>query len=968
MTCKKFRARKASFIAFGIIAFSAFAQSSEFQEDAGTRTLSRAENDIEIVDPAAEASRAYRQALSTLAALTALPAPQYEDASLHQSSHKSASLLSAFLPSMQGHGPIASAMRITAKLFQHSWLPYSVTSYLGRETATVKKKNDEMQGKAVKVIDLLQHAAELGNTDALYTLGKISLFPPNGYFLSDPALGFSAFVTHASLTGNATSQAYIGFFYATGYHGIVPVDQAKVQLYLTFAGHGGDKGAQMAMGYRYWSGIGVTEDCLNALDWYEEAADQAMAKFRAGPPGGKTLPLMAPRLSDLDGGIYGPGASVASTGLNAARPVIKTANARAAGETWDDLLEYYLFNADRGETDFAYRLGKIFYQGSIYAAPGGVASGGDGASRVPRDLQRARYYFHLIARQVWPRDPSPHQSQSQAKDDNPAQAGYAALAAGYLGRMYLRGEGVKADPMMAKLWFERGAEYGEKECHHGLGIIWRDGLVDGRTDSKKAIAHFIAAATQELAEAQVQLGKHHYERGDLKLATTYFETAVRQGSPFEAYYYLAELQSSQARSSATPANIAGSSCAIAVSFYKLVAERGSWEDDLLNEAELAWNTATERGGEMAMLRWWIAAERGFESAQNNLAFVLDQDKSILRFTRFAPNSPSNDTARLALTQWMRSAAQRNVDALVKVGDYYYHGLGVPDEQEDIRWEKAAGYYQSAADTQMSALAMWNLGWMYENGVGVPQDFHLAKRHYDLALDTNSEAYMPVVLSLIKLHARSLWHTLMGGANGLSLWGDGDESGSYYAQPESREIESGKKSELSSGERAEDREEYEDGPWYYGKARDDYRRRRGQEAGRLNSEADDPVQWARDRRIADSDREGDFGPEDYFDAATRGRNREDEAVDEFTETMLLVVLCLIVSILLYIRGRWMDRTRREQQQPQQPQQQPHQQPQQLQQQPQQQQQQPQQQLQQQQQQPGGGPAPQPPPPANDWAMW
>ncbi len=83
-------------------------------------------------------------------------------------------------------------------------------------------------------------------------------------------------------------------------------------------------------------------------------------------------------------------------------------------------------------------------------------------------------------------------------------------------------------------------------------------------------------------------------------------------------------------------------------------------------------------------------------------------------------TPSNETARLALTQWIRSAAQRNVDALVKVGDYYYHGLGVSEDSEAARLEKAAKYYQSAADTQLSALAMWNLGWMYENGVGVPQ--------------------------------------------------------------------------------------------------------------------------------------------------------------------------------------------------------------------------------------------------------
>ena len=92
----------------------------------------------------------------------------------------------------------------------------------------------------------------------------------------------------------------------------------------------------------------------------------------------------------------------------------------------------------------------------------------------------------------------------------------------------------------------------------------------------------------------------------------------------------------------------------------------------------------------------------------------------MRLTRFSPTTISVDNAKLALTQWIRAAAQRNIDALVKVGDYYYHGLGVVEEPEQSRLEKAARYYQSASDTQLSALAMWNLGWMYENGVGVPQ--------------------------------------------------------------------------------------------------------------------------------------------------------------------------------------------------------------------------------------------------------
>ena len=105
----------------------------------------------------------------------------------------------------------------------------------------------------------------------------------------------------------------------------------------------------------------------------------------------------------------------------------------------------------------------------------------------------------------------------------------------------------------------------------------------------------------------------------------------------------------------------------------------------------------------------------------------------------------------------------------------------------------------------------------------------------------------------------------------------------------------------------------------GKARDEFnRRKRGQHDDRAQraAEEEDPVQWARERRQAEAaerDRAegGDFGPEDYFDAAMRGqRYREEESVDEFAETMLLVVLCLMVSVLLYVRGRWVDRIRRE----------------------------------------------------------
>lgn len=68
--------------------------------------------------------------------------------------------------------------------------------------------------------------------------------------------------------------------------------------------------------------------------------------------------------------------------------------------------------------------------------------------------------------------------------------------------------------------------------------------------------------------------------------------------------------------------------------------------------------------------------------------------------------------------------------------------------------------------------------------------------------------------------------------------------SYNAQPAGREIESGRDDELeqsSPAEKADYVDEYEDGPWYLGKARDEFnRRRRGQDVGQLGQE-DDPVQ-------------------------------------------------------------------------------------------------------------------------------
>lgn len=67
----------------------------------------------------------------------------------------------------------------------------------------------------------------------------------------------------------------LGFLYATGYGGAVEINQAQSLLHYTFAALS-DKSqlAEMVLGYRYWAGIGVNEDCMTALTWYERAAEK----------------------------------------------------------------------------------------------------------------------------------------------------------------------------------------------------------------------------------------------------------------------------------------------------------------------------------------------------------------------------------------------------------------------------------------------------------------------------------------------------------------------------------------------------------------------------------------------------------------------------------------------------------------------------------------------------------------------
>ena len=205
--------------------------------------------------------------------------------------------------------------------------------------------------------------------------------------------------------------------------------------------------------------------------------------------------------------------------------------------------------------------------------------------------------------------------------------------------------------------------------------------------------------------------------------------------------------------------------------------------------------------DQAVRQYLIAAETGSDLALMNAAFLLEEGA--------CPGLSSVDCAKAAARLWKAAADHGHSEASLRVGDFYYYGkfresktldplmyLGFPERavmdlahyvvqwwmqrmkepgeepeqscsadqtcpaaypvhshtvEEDL--SKAAEYYRMAAERNASPRAHFNLGFLYEWGLGLKQDFPLAKRHYDLAITTSSlEAEVPVSLALMALNA------------------------------------------------------------------------------------------------------------------------------------------------------------------------------------------------------------------------
>ncbi|KAL2401449.1 hypothetical protein ABEF93_006206 [Exophiala dermatitidis] len=644
-------------------------------------------------------------------------------------------------------------------------------------------------GDLKKGVDTLRTAAAFEDPDAIFLLAEMNFYG-NFSYPRNFTEAKSQYQRLADLDGNSTAQYMLGLMYATGIGGLER-DQARALLYHTFAAEQDNIQSELTLAFRYHAGIGCQRDCEKAVGYYKRVADKAMKYWQSGPPGGHSFVRNAYRWVELDGGFYGEGASVSSSGPNAAqRDSFSSAHV-------DYVLEYLDMRERQGDYNAMLTLGKHYYE-----APRGYK----------RNLRKAQRQFMKIARAYWGKD---------GKVNPKAPRGIervAGKAAAYIGRMFLRGEGMEQNYEKALLWLKRGLANGDSFAQYHLGLMYRDGLGVPQ-DGLRAGTYLKAAAEQSLPIAQSALGVLFLDQGDVDTAGRYFELAASAGV-MEAFYYLAELTRQGVKRE--------QNCGLASVYYKVVAERA----EILHSPFVEANAAYDRGDfERAYIASIKAAEHGYENAQANVAYLLDQKTSVISLPPNIPllssNKPSHKRSKLlndpelALAYFTRSAKQANVDSLIKMGDYYLslassasssssskhknqsgwlltkllhrqadsgagrgdgtesaNGNDTAEAQVQANLEKAATCYTTAAESHHSAQALWNLGWMHENGIGsVTQDFHMAKRYYDLALEMNKEAYFPVTLALAKLRLRSWWNGVSGGKiNSIHDDDDDDDDG------------------------------------------------------------------------------------------------------------------------------------------------------------------------------------------------
>jgi len=817
----------------------------------------------------------------------------------------------------------AEAQRMVANSLASGILPISDHGLMHRLAKWQYHQSQSSQGNDSN--DSNDNDSKHGNWTSI--LLQSTLQVPNDFSTNSQQLSRAILLYHLSaMDGNVESAMSLGYRHlysavggalighladdkslSTGYH---PVHGGVIG-----GGHGvGDAGGGGAGGATGGGGssshYGVLGTCPTAMAYYEAAAHGIMDELEGGPTKGKVNPpIDEHRLAEIY--THG-GASVALDANN--KP-----------DELEEALQYYRMLASRSHSpepqlDAAFTIANFYYNGYRGAKQdlrlavkyyeicgdynhweGGGQAGlmhvwGIGMLPEERDLGKAYSYFaqgtpggiDSCMERLRRKKRQNNKNNGAASEDGEVVLcdRHSVNGMGLLNLLGVEGL-IDRDVNMARRWFEHGKDFGDAESSYNYAMMRLGWMVTEIEDVSHNAAEFLSSKSSE-STATYGKQKTAFDTNYMSHRTTPADTtAIDEYAGPTASDYSAAIQEF-GRASAKghlqakhklgmlyaagasipnkgnrPTKAVAQSCINALRFYKSLVDVGH---TISRRNRAAWKQYNAGDYESALRNYLSSAETGNEIGQVNAAFLLEQGYCLGMTTKACTHA--------SIRFWRAAARQGNLEACLRVGDFYYYGrmkesrglrgskdshvlpssvkndgetstlydreeylssleakafyfipgpyrwtryvlypeelfdltrkwvsrsvhnLGhylssakvsdaasdevkteietpspqstcsdeaegtcaaeldqnaenddtIDDEEEYDHMAIAAQYYRKAAEEHKSARANFNLGFMHEWGLGLTQDFPLAKRHYDLA-GGNDSSNMASVIAL-----------------------------------------------------------------------------------------------------------------------------------------------------------------------------------------------------------------------------
>ncbi|EDO18562.1 hypothetical protein Kpol_2001p69 [Vanderwaltozyma polyspora DSM 70294] len=579
---------------------------------------------------------------------------------------------------------------------------------------------------------LVESSEKFDNINATYLLAQLNLWGHYG-FPQNKTLAFKYLDAFNEMTNftNSTALFDLAVMHSTGFFGTIPTDIGKSVLYYQKAASLGDLRAKQALAYRYSSGLNVPRDCNLALLLYRELSEEIRDEipnedWEIQPSYFETFDI---RLPDFNGGLLGEHLSSMSssiTRLDAARPSL-TSSMLTQMNGGQIVLQFGLgggiFVGD-SDDDSDDRLVDIYYtawdkyQGTYDKRRNVVAA------RVLLELAYKDYHLDVPIM-------------------NNLQKYFFGKCLYLLGHIYFTGDGLE----------KRNVELAEHYLKQSISLIDNVSTIKSKANIDLGlINHYFK---HDLPEA-IKYYKNIYDSNNNDGTVDYQLSKLAKAHPeFELGDPFVFMQSAYRRSH-IPATFEYArmveegannhySCENTAFLFKRFVELN--ENIMAPQLEKAFRELAKGNVETALWAYSQAAEQGYEAAQVSAAYLLYPTAKLLE----DPPETTKERKFLAISYYNRAFKQNNVDAATVSGNIYY---------DMCDYQKALSMYQSGS-LRFSPQAMWNLGYMYEYGLGVERNYTAARNYYNQVIEHDPNLYLAGKASVLKLYIKSLFSWVTG---------------------------------------------------------------------------------------------------------------------------------------------------------------------------------------------------------------